>query len=204
VGGQLNDAPATWRSSPVARVLASWLPIAVVATVLCALVAGAVQQDLRQTADDPQIQLAEDAATALAGGREPGAVVPAGEVDLAASLAPFVIVFDDAGKPLASSARLDGEVPIPPPGVFDFTREHGADRFTWQPRSGVRLATVVVRSGGGSPGFVLAGRSLREVERRVDQIQLMVVFGWVVALGASLVAVVGQSLLTRVRPRSES
>ncbi len=33
---------------------------------------------------------------------------------------------------------------------------------------GVRNAVVVVRYGGEHPGFVLAGRSLREVEQRVS------------------------------------
>ena len=42
---------------------------------------------------------------------------------------------------------------------------------TWQPREGVRVATVTARWGGGT---VMAGRSLREVERREDQALLLV------------------------------
>ena len=52
---------------------------------------------------------------------------------MAASLAPYLIVFDDAGRPIASSARLAGAPPVPPPGVFDYTRAAGEDRITWQP-----------------------------------------------------------------------
>jgi hypothetical protein len=74
-------------------------------------------------------------------------------------------------------------------GVFDYTRAHGQDRITWQPRSGVRSAAIVARYGGAHPGFVLAGRSLREVEAREDRLTLMVGIAWAATLGASLVAV---------------
>lgn len=74
----------------------AWLPIAVVIVALCALVYASVQQSLRQGANDPQIQMAEDVAT----------VLPAGKVDLALSLAPFVIIYDSTQKVLASSAVL--------------------------------------------------------------------------------------------------
>lgn len=177
------------RSKTVARVFIEWIPFAILATVFCVLIAVAAQQVLRQSADDPQVQLAEDTATAIGSSREAGSIGPEGEVDLATSLAPFVIVFDDSGKPLRSSARIDDQTPIPPNGVFDYTKSAGFDRFTWQPRSGVRLAAVVVPTSGASPGFVLAGRSLREIERRIDQIQLLVLVGWVAALGVTFVAV---------------
>jgi hypothetical protein len=65
-----------------------WLPAAVAATVLAVLVAGAVQQNIRQAANDPQIQMAEDAATSLAGGLQPAAAAT-GKVDMARSLAPL-------------------------------------------------------------------------------------------------------------------
>ncbi len=42
--------------------------------------------------------------------------------------------------------------------------------MTWQPERRVRIATVVVRYEGRESGFVLAGRSLREVEERVRRI----------------------------------
>jgi len=183
-------------------ILTVWVPVAIVATALSGLVEVAVQQSLRQSANDPQIQMAEDAAAALAGGGAPRSLLPAGQVDVARSLAPYLIVFDEAGEPLASSATLDGQVPRLPPGVFDYTRVHTEDRITYQPRPGVRSAIVVVRFGGERPGFVLAGRSLREVEKREDQLTAMVALAWVAALAASLVATVLFSLIWhKVRPR---
>jgi hypothetical protein len=84
---------------------------------------------------------------------------------------------------------LDGAVPKPPAGVFDYTRVHGDDRVTWQPRPGVRIAAIVVHYGGAQPGFVLAGRSLRESERRTDQIGVVLLGLWVVTLIGSFIAI---------------
>ena len=59
--------------------------------------------------------------------------------------------------------------------------------MTWQPRSGVRIAAVVVPWRGGT---VLAGRSLRLVETREDEALLLAAGGWLVGLvviGASSV-----------------
>ena len=64
------------------------------------------QQVLRMSANDPQIQMAEDATQRLNSGEDPAHVVPDRKVDMAASLAPFVTVYDDAGRPVASSANL--------------------------------------------------------------------------------------------------
>ena len=44
------------------RVLVSWLPLAVASTGMCLLVYATVQQNYRQSLNDPQIQMAEDAA----------------------------------------------------------------------------------------------------------------------------------------------
>jgi hypothetical protein len=170
-------------------VFKQWLPIAVVLTAVCGLVYAAVQQSLRQGANDPQIQLAEDAADALAGGAQPASVVPEDRTDIAKSLAPFVMVFDDQGKNLTSSGLLHGQIPALPDGVLDYVRQHGEDRVTWQPEPGVRIAAVILACGGSEPGFVLAGRSLREVEIREDQIEFFAGATWLAGLLLSLVVI---------------
>lgn len=165
-----------------------WLSFAVALTVLCGLVYAAVQQDMRQGANDPQIQMAEDAALALAEGAIPSSVVPASTpIDIATSLAPYTIIFDDTGKPIASSARLNGAIPSPPAGVFSYTKEFGEDRLTWQPEKFVRQAIVVIRYDGAQSGFVLSGRSLREVEIREAKLELQVGAAWVFGLFITLV-----------------
>jgi hypothetical protein len=145
------------------------------------------QQVLRQDANDPQIAMAGDLVVRLEQGAAPAEAVPAASVDIARSLSPFVIVYDDRGLPLASQAQLDGKTPAPPAGVFDFVRQHGEERPSWQPRRGVRIAAVIQRVGGAHPGFVLAGRSLREVEAREEQVQQMAGAIWIGMLGVILV-----------------
>jgi len=171
-------------------ILRGWLPMAFVITAMCGLVYLATQQTLRLGANDPQIQLAEDAAEHLSGGGTVESILPARQIDLAKSIAPFIIVFDEAGKPLASSALLNGEIPNLPAGVFDYVRQNGEDRITWQPEAGVRMAIVVVRVSGTNPGFVLAGRSLREVEIRENQVYQEAGAAWIISLLGSLVAVI--------------
>src|SRR5438552_8487263 len=95
---------ATPRRSFGLVVFARWLPLAVAVTVLSLLIYAAVQQAHRSAANDPQNQLAEDAARALAAGATPAAVVGPGTVDIAASLAPWVMVVDGSNHVLASSA----------------------------------------------------------------------------------------------------
>ncbi len=170
-------------------ILKSWIPLVVVITLLCGINYVTGQQVLRISANDPQIEMAEDTASELSNGQSPEVVVPRAQVDIATSLAPFIAVYDDAGKAVASSGVLHDQVPTLPSGVFDYVRQNGEDRITWQPEPGVRIATVVTRISGARPGFVMAGRSLRQVENRETQLELLVGAGWVVTCGAALVAV---------------
>ncbi len=146
--------------------LRRWIPLALFSAGLPLLVYVTVQQALRTGADDPQIQLAEDAALALEGGAPATSVIPAARVDAGRSLAPFVIVYDASGVPTAGNGTLNGRLPSPPAGVFQFVREHGEERVTWMPDRTVRFAAVVRLIPGNGGGFVLAARSLREVEGR--------------------------------------
>jgi hypothetical protein len=145
------------------------------------------QQVLRQGLNDPQLQLAGDLTARLEQGIAPAEAVPAGSVDMARSLAPFVIAYDDEGRPLASQAHLNGKTPTPPSGVFDYVRQHGEERVSWQPilgrDHGVRIAAVVQRVNGPHPGFVLAGRNMREVEAREEQVEHMAGLTWIGMLG---------------------
>jgi len=52
--------------SALLKVFLKWVPFATTLTLICALIYGVVQQDLRQTANDPQIQIAEATASELA------------------------------------------------------------------------------------------------------------------------------------------
>ena len=166
-----------------------FLPAATVLTVACGLIFLGLQQDLRQGANEPQIQMAEDMARALDSGAVPTTLVAGSKVDLAVSLAPFIAVYDQSGAVLATDGTLDGSPPRPPIGVLDTARSAGIDRVTWQPRAGIRVAAVVLPWHGGT---VLAGRSLRVVEERVSQLEALAVAAWlgglIVTAGASVLA----------------
>ncbi len=162
-----------------------FLPLAVAATGLAALVYLVAQQDGRWLANEPQVQLAEDAAARLDAGGRPADQVGREPVDISRSLAPFVVVYGPTGDILATDGTLDGRPPDVPAGVWAETRSSGRDAVTWQPRPGIRIATVGVAWSGGT---VLAGRSLRQVEEHVATLGLIVGGGWLITLVALAVA----------------
>jgi len=169
-----------------------------ISTVLALALYAIPQQVLRQGANDPQLQLAGDLAVRLEQGAAPAEAVPAGQVDMSRSLSPFVIVYDDQGRPVASQAQLNGATPAPPSGVFDYVRQHREERLSWQPVRNnvrpVRIAAVVLRVehlAGGGAGFVLAGRSLLQVEEREAQVRQMAGLAWIAMLGLILVGTIG-------------
>jgi hypothetical protein len=170
----------------VLHTLKVWLPLAAAITALCAIVYGAVQQNYRMNADDPQIQMAEDGARRLAAGEPAQALVPSSSVEMSASLAPFVIVFGPDESIQAGNASLHGQTPSLPNGVLAYTARNGQDRISWQPEPGVRAAAVIAAVEGGKGGYVLAARSLREVEKRVDNLTMMVGVGWLATIGVTL------------------
>src|SRR6476646_6768902 len=93
------------------RLVPLWLIGVTLATLLTGMIYVAVQQDYRQSANDPQIQFVEDAASQLAAGQTPEAILPYNSVDIADSLAPYLTVFNETGKPIAGSGKLDGTLP---------------------------------------------------------------------------------------------
>ena len=162
---------------------------AAAATIAVLFIYAATQQAYRTAADDPQIQLADDAATALRAGAGVETVIPAGAVDLASGLGVFVIAYDSANRPLAGSGRLAGVLPTPPAGVLAAARTHGSHRVTWRPRPGVRVAAVLQRVNDGSGRVVLAARSLRDVEERTSRLLVMSALAWGGLMLASVLAV---------------
>ncbi|MCX5970466.1 MAG: hypothetical protein NTV14_03030 [Coprothermobacterota bacterium] len=165
-----------------------WVPIAVAVTLLCGIVYVVAQQSIRLEANQPQVQMAEDAAAALAGGEDPASLTGTRPIDIARSLAAYLVVYDEKGQPLAWSGELDQAAPAVPQGVLTSARDRGQNRVTWQPRPGVRSAIVVVPYQGARSGFVLAGRSLREAEALSSTLLLLVGFGWLGSLVAVFIA----------------
>lgn len=149
------------------------------------------QQSMRMGANDPQTEIIEGVIEALSQGQDPKAFASLNPTDLSKSLSPFVIVFDTEGKVVAGTAQLDGQAPVPPSHVFDAAKTKGLNRLTWQPRAGVRLATIVkpYAGSGESKGFVLSGKSLKEVESRTRELLKLTVIAWAAALVVNLLVV---------------
>ena len=161
------------------RAVALFLPAAAAMTLAFGITYLAVQQDLRIGANDIPQQLAEDGTRALDAGTDPATVVGVGQVPIEASLTPFVAIYDGQGRLLAANGSLDGKPPAPPVGVLRSAQSTGRDAVTWQPREGVRVALVVLPWHGGT---IAAGRSLREIETRIDAIGELIALGWLAGL----------------------
>jgi hypothetical protein len=180
----------------MSNTLKFWLPIAAGLTIIFAIIYLAVQQSQRSAADDPQIQLAEDAALLLSANQPTDSLLPSQKVDISQSLAIYWVIFDAKGQPEDSNASLHGSIPVLPPGVFDTVRQHGEDRISYQPEPGVRSAVVITPVNDGNNGFVMVGRSLREVEIRESRTSLFAFAGW----GASLVVTLILVLIFEILP----
>jgi len=163
----------------------SWIPLAVAIIVGGGLVYVAVQQSYRSGANDPQVQIAEDVVAALTqGALTADAVVPAEPTaDIQASLSPFVAIYSATGTPIGSSVALDGKLPTLPDGVLDKANNKDDHYFTWEPKENFRASVVIKKYEGVNPVYVLAGRSLREVEKRIKELMITVL----IATGAALI-----------------
>ena len=175
--------------------------LAVVLTLAGGVVAVTMQQMLRRGADQPQVDMADWYAGEIAAGEAPGNVIPPGYVDLERSLQPFVIFYDEYGKAGTGTGYLDQSLPVIPAGVLEFARRHGSENVTWQPMPGVRIASVVRHVTGKGSGFILAGRSLRLVEKQESLLRRLFIGGWI---GLMLLLLAGAFLLNRIQGRQQA
>ena len=158
--------------------LFKYLCLFVIVTAIFGSIDLAVQQDYRQSANDPQVQLAEDAAAALDGGAMPQ-WNSSNQIDAGTSLAPFIVIYGASGTPVAASGLIDGSMPTIPGGIFASVNGRGEDRVTWQTAGGLRFAAVVEKYDGG---YVMAARSLREVEKREAELNVQVGVPWAISV----------------------
>jgi hypothetical protein len=169
------------------RIARLWLPIAFALTAACALAYGTGQQVYRQGLNDPQVAMAREAADRIDGGAPVAAVIPSGTVDIGKSLEPFIVVYGPDNSAVAGNGVLSGDLPVIPPGVLDQARSADENRVTWQPRPGVRIATVNVATENHL--VLTAGRNMSEVESRISSLGQMTLAAWVVGVLGALVLV---------------
>lgn len=171
------------------------LPIFLAITLLSTMLYMVGQQIERSFANDPQIQLAEDVSRAMMAGTTADEFISPEKIDISESLAPFIIIYDNNQKLVATSATINGKEADIPHGVLQYASEHGTNLITWQATPSVRMATVVQRVSGNQPGYVVVGRSLREIEKRTRDLLLLVVTGW----GITSLITLGSYYLLRKR-----
>lgn len=179
-----------------------WAYAAIAVTGVCTLAYALVQQNYRESLNDPQIQMAEDAAATLETGGTPADIVPHGAslIDIANSLDAWIAVYDSKGTPLEASGQLNNAPPQLPAGIFDTSQWGSAvvghhvnespvdqDRFTWQPVQGVRQAVIIVQTPD-KKYFVAAGRNMREVEQRIEHEGEIAFVLWAFTLACLLAA----------------
>lgn len=167
------------------KLLVLWLIIMFLVTFTSSLVYLVTQQSLRLGANEQPMQLATDTAIKLEKGESANQAVPTDKVDISESLSPFVMVFDSNKNLLSSSGVMYNIIPTYPKGVLDFVSQNGEDRVTWQPQARLRFATVAIKT---NDGYIVAGRSLREVEKLIGDIGRLVLLAW---LACSLFSAVG-------------
>lgn len=143
------------------------------------------QQNLRMGANDPQIQIAEDTALSFSKNEEPVFIKNNKDkngkdiiIDMKKSLLPFIMLYDKDFKLILSSARLGENVVEIPMGVLENAKKKGETRITWEPEKGVRNAIIVVYFKDVKEGYLISGRSLREVEYRTSQLNSIVLLSW--------------------------
>ena len=156
-----------------------WLAIVGTATILLVTAYGFVQQSMRLGANDAPYAAAQIAKHQLESGVNAADVVPEVKTDSLSDTTLFVIVTDDKLQILASSLN-DTESVRPPTGVFTYAAIHGRDSVTWQTGAGARLATTVIPY---KSGFVVAGQSLSQIEKRATKFTVLMIVAWLVVVG---------------------
>ena len=173
------------------RRIVPWIVGALVLTITLAAVYLTVQQLDRQGADEQPERLATQLAI-LHDLPEPEAQ---DLVDLAGSEALFYVVYDTTGSPLSGTGYLDGALAEVPRGVVSLAADNRRNAVTWQPRNGLRFATVEIAQGDR---VVMAGQSLAPSEARTASIGGMLLLAWVIGL---VVLAAGAALHVRYTAR---
>ena len=177
-----------------------WLLAMILTTLFCLLIDLVVRQSYRQSANDPQIQIAEDVAAAFSNNQFTNETLKSSfetfvpskmQVDIGSSLSPWIQVYNESGDPLESSARIDEAQSTPhvPKSIFvtqgfslGSKQSSNEKRLTWQSQKGIRQAIVVTKFEGLRSGYIVVGRSLREVEDRILDLHKMITIGWLMMM----------------------
>lgn len=183
-----------------------WLAITGAATLVLIGSYAMVQQSTRLGANDIPTVQAQAIEQSLKQGAPPEEILADKTIDLGnGALAPFAIITDDSYHVLAASAVLSGKTPLPPAGVFSYTKSHLNDNITWQPQAGVRLAThVTTYNAPSGSGFIITGQSLTPFEDRVSTFTAIAVLSWIGVMAWTSFVLLLPSMMRGRSTRSKS
>ena len=134
---------------------------------------------IREQANEPQRQMIDTFAAELRQSTGDLSIASHPKIDVASSQAPFVIVYDESKRVVASDAVLHETYPRIPDGVLAATDNGQINAITWNPEGKIRLATVVQQvSARGHNYYILSARSLASAETLKDQVLFAVLTGW--------------------------
>lgn len=163
------------------RALAIFINLALIITAIFGIIYLVQQQNYRFNSYDPQGEVVGQVEAVIKEGVPLDSIVSEAEqINMGDSLSLFVMIFDANRQLVSSSAVIDGQAPTPPEGTFAYAKQHGENRFTWEPKPGVSIAAVL--KAVDDKGFVLAGRSLKEVNSREAEMTKLVIIGWAIAI----------------------
>jgi ABC-type multidrug transport system fused ATPase/permease subunit len=169
------------------KIFVFWIILMFLATFTCLLTYLVAQQTVRHGANELPAQFATETAIKLENGKSAESAIPANKIDISKSLDTFVMVYDHNKNLLATSGMMGNNKPSYPRGVLDYVDQKGKDRVTWQPKTGLRFATVAIKFDNG---YIVAGRSLQETEKLIGRIGELVLMAWVAFFVCSIIAFV--------------
>ena len=149
-----------------------------------------VQQQGRMQANDTPALLATQVAELLDAGLGLQSASPSLKTDLANNPMPFVIIYDTKGKAVGGSGYLDKKLAVAPKSMLQHAKADRNNTVTWQPKSGVRIASVTIKA---KDYYVLGGQSLKATEDHASQLLKLTALGY----GASLAVLAGYVCLSR-------
>jgi hypothetical protein len=158
--------------------LLPWFASLFIILVTFATTYAVVQQSQRSGANYPQVQIAQDTATALNRGGDPLILIN-NHVDFDNSLAPFVNVYDKAGNVANGSGYIDNKVAKAPKSLLEASKGKDTHEVTWEAEKDVRVAAVIVEA---KDYYVLSGRNLKEVEKDIAHTTQLTLLGAMAAM----------------------
>lgn len=160
----------------ISKLFISWLIIVFLMTFTCSLTYLVTQQSLRLGANELSAQLVAGAASDLNQGK--GTESSISDASFLKSMGLFVKIYDKDKQMLGSFGSADQNATYPK-RILSYVDQRGEDRVTWQTTAGQRFATIVIKY---DRGYAVAGRSLQETEKLIDDIGRLILSVWIVCI----------------------